>query len=438
MQQQDTAQIKDGLEAENISHPLTWRELFDQPYTVVMSNHDTHFNLSMPNETILQKINQAALHFLEPISLQKTYETITLEAIKLVKGADGFILLAEGKSDELHYVYGSSNYAVPQPRRHGHTYRAFKEKIAFVVNFSQQPSSHPEIQRSNFRSVIFIPLFYQNKSFGTLIIRSTKEEEFEDNDLEVLKVFGSMATLAIRKAQLYQQNQRALKIRDLFMSMASHELKTPLTAIHGYVQLLHSKLKKDPESSEFKWSENLLSETRRLTDLVNELLQTNTIKSGKLQFTWKECHLIDTIEKVITSYSFSAPRRQITFRNEIPTGQDVVIGDADKLFQVFDNVLDNAIKFSSSDKPIVIEACLEEPFLTVEIIDEGKGIPRKDLPHVFEEFYKSESDTMHMNPGMGLGLFLVKTILTQHHGKIQISSSKKGTKVTIKLRRVEL
>src|SRR5258708_1902684 len=341
---------------------------------------------------ILEKINKAVLCFLEPISLEKTYQRIIEEAIKLVNGTDGFILLADEKTGELKYVYKSpTTYPIPQPRRRGHTYRAFKERTAFVVNFSKQPSSHPEVRQSNLRSAIFIPLSYQTKSFGTLIIRSVQEEHFGDFDLDVLKIFGSMASLAIRKAQLHAEREKALKIRDLFISMAAHELKTPLTAIHGYAQLLRSKMK-DSKVPEAQWVENLLNETQRLTDLTNELLQIQTIKTGKLQFSWKECHLLEILQKVVEYQHFANPERKIDFENAIHENEDVIICDADKLFQVFDNVVDKAEKFSPKNKRILIHSFRDSENLVVEIVDRGSGVPKQDIPHIFDEFYKSGSN----------------------------------------------
>ncbi len=371
----------------------------------------------MPSENTLQQINAAALKFLEPINLQKTYETITHQAVQLVDGIDGAILLVDEKNHQLTQVYSSSQ-KVTSEFDEENAYIAFKKKVAFV--------------KSN---TLFIPLVYQNKSMGTLIIRSKVADKFDDNDLEILKVFGSFATLAIRKAQLYQQNQSALKVRDLFISMATHELKTPLTSMTGYIQLLHSKMI-DKKSKEFGWIETLLGEARRLNDLINEMTQTYTIKSGKVTFTWTQCRLAEILEKSIASFAKLEPQRQIEFVNLVPKEQDSVIGDCLKLEQVFDDVIDNAEKFSEDSKPIRVELYEDGTFLTVEVIDRGVGIPKNELPYIFDEFFKGKAT--ETKSGMGLGLFFVKSIVQQHHGKIQISSTKKGTRVIIRMKRATL
>ncbi len=370
----------------------------------------------------VDQINTATLKFLEPINLQQTYETITHQAMLLLDGLDGFVMLADEKG-ELRVVYASSDFDLEGAIKTNAIYQAFEEKKAVIL--------HPDGELQ----AVIIPLYYQNKSFGILLIRTEKCIELHEDDFELLKMFGSLATLGIRKAQLYEDNQKSIKIRDIFASMAAHELKTPLTTISGYVQLLDSRMK-NKESQESEWVKNLLTETKRMNELIKDLLQTHNIKSGKLQFKWQECHLTEILQKCILTCQFSHPKRQVFITSLLEPSKDIVIGDCDKLQQVFDNLLDNACKFSAASSPVQIDVYAEEPFIAIEIIDKGMGISKSDLPHVFEEFYKSSMN--EHSEGMGLGLYLVKMILNQHHGKIQISSSKRGTKVTVKLRRVEL
>lgn len=376
----------------------------------------------MSSKIALQQINAAALKFLESISLQKTFETVTHQAIELLGGLDGFVLVA-GSKGELEKSYASSPFDLNGILKESDIYRAFNEKISIFLEFSNQCC------------FMVIPLFYQNKSFGILLVRSSESYKIAENELELLKVFGSLATLAIRKAQLYEEKQKSLKIRDIFISMAAHELRTPLTTISGYAQLLDSRLK-NKESPETRWVKNMLIETKRMSELINDMLQTQSIKSGKVQFKWQECHVLEILQQTIVAYHFSQPTRNIVINNMLKSVKDSVVGDCDKLQQVFDNILDNSAKFSPKNSSILIDVYAEDPFINIEIIDQGSGISKKDLPHVFNEFYKSEKS--ETGDGMGLGLYLVKMIITQHHGKINISSSKKGTKVTIRLRKAEL
>jgi len=191
----------------------------------------------------------------------------------------------------------------------------------------------------------------------------------------------------------------------------------------------------DPTKSETRWVNQMVIESNRLKELIDEFLQTDRIKGGQLVYMWKEYHLRTVLGDSINEFHFSHPNRLILFTDQLrKTASDVVISDADKLMQVFSNLFDNAAKFSKPDSPIVVTLDFKAPFFTITIRDEGKGIAAEDLPFIFDEYYKVVDKDQ--NDGMGLGLFLVKNIVDKHHGIIKIDSTvKKGTTVSLKLRR---
>jgi signal transduction histidine kinase len=429
----EASQLSDQVSGDKVSF-----RFFRKRQRVRLTDRNEMVKGPMLSEEILEKINRSALKFLEPLSLKDVYRVIVREAIKLVHGKDGLILL--NHDGLLKSVYASSKAAaIVKPRKRGYAYTCFKKRSpilihTFKIDDEDFIKSHPELKRNRVKSAVFIPLSYRRKAIGVLSIRSDKEEHFTERELNILTIFGSMASLAIRKVQLHTEIQQALRTRDLFLSMAAHELKTPLTTISGYIQLLQNKLR-DTTTSEGRWVHELSIETRRLVNLVNELLQINTIKSGKLQYSWKECSLRDIIRQAIASYRFAYPNRLVFFEDQLKVGTDTVVGDMDKLKQVFDNLLGNAGKYSGLDSPIEISLSGKPEKFIIQVQDRGIGIPRKDLPHVFDEFYKVENKD-HIVEGMGLGLFLVKTMILQHHGSISIDSKRNiGTKVTIELPR---
>ncbi len=377
---------------------------------------------------ILKKINQSALKFLEPLSLEATCSAIVEEAVKLVKAEYGSIYLSQSSS--LEKVYSSfSGLAKIKPRKGGYTYKALREKRAFVLDTEGVVSSHPEIKSLGIKSTIFIPLFNTNKTVGVLSVDSKKEEHFSAEELGILKLFGSMASLAIRKAQLFESIEQALEIRDRFIALAAHELRTPITTISGYSQLLKSKLgnKGTPES---KWSEEMTWEVFRLTQLVNELLEVNKIKTGQLDFLWKECRLKGILHRAESLFQVTYSNRQLSLDDDLG-GDDFVVGDYDKLLQVIMNVLDNAAKFSPSEKVIYLSAKDGGNYFIIQIKDHGKGIDKSEMGRIFEGFYKGIDN---YKGGMGLGLLLTKFIVDSHHGLINLNSEiNKGTTVEIKL-----
>lgn len=381
-------------------------------------------------EPKLEEIYSAGLKFLTQLTPEETFTLIVEEAMRLIGAESGSILLE--KKGRLERVYASSAmlYGI-QPRKRGFMYNVYKSQKARVLTKDDIKKVHPEVTETAISSDIIIPLSYMGKSIGVLSVQSSNNQQFTDRDLQLLTWYAPMATLAIRKTELYSELQKALEIRDLFMSMASHELRTPLTSVNGYIQLLKNKTN-GQGTQEAKWIEQLSWECLRLTNLVKELLETNRIKSGQLQYFWKECSLDLIISRAVENFKFTYPSRKIYFKDSLSEKEsDLVIGDFDKLLQVFTNVVDNAIKFSPEDTEIIITLTTKGKWILIEIKDVGEGIAKKDLSRLFDSFYKAEGN---LKQGMGLGLYLAKNIIDQHHGTIKLYSKvKKGTLVEIKL-----
>lgn len=385
-------------------------------------------------DNVLERIYKSALKFLVPLTPEETYETIVKEAINLAGTGEGSIFLPDSGTKDLRRVYTSNPglYKL-KARKRGITYRTFKTRQAAVVTkkeIEQLYKVHPMLKEMETKSIVSVPLSYRNKSIGVLSLQSLKEEQFTQKELDVLKLFGSMASLAIRKTQLYDEIKKALETRDLFISMAAHELRTPLTTISGYGQLLRVKLA-GTDGPESKWVEGLTLELFRLTQLVNELLEVNRIRSGEFQYILKECYLTEIIRRAISDLHFTHPNHKISLQNKILKNQDIVIADFDKLLQVIINIIDNSAKFSPTGSEITLDLKLKNNYLILRINDHGEGISKSEAAHVFERFYKGKIAT---KAGMGLGLFLARNVISKHNGEIKIYSEKnKGTIVEIKL-----
>lgn len=369
----------------------------------------------------LEKIYQAVLKFLQPLSPQEVYSTIVKEGVDLVGAQDGsLILLQDGEFKVLHSSLPySSNLKI--------------NKKSLISRVLQEGQLSVRAGRGYQKTSIFIPLSYRRDTIGVLVIHSSKEIKITLKQQNTLKLFGSLISLVVKKTQLYSETKQALEVRDLFISMAAHELRTPITTIHGYIQLLHSKLKAE-DTPQARWVKELHVESLRLTSLVNELLETSRIRTGKSQYVWKECDLKEVIDRSINNFNFNHPDRKIIFKDEVGKKPGLVVGDFDKLLQVVTNVLDNAAKFSAPNTGVVIILKAKTPCLIIQIQDNGEGIPKKDLPWVFEGFYKGGQS---FQKGMGLGLYLAKIIIEEHHGSIHLHSRvNKGTLVEIQLPRV--
>lgn len=378
---------------------------------------------------ILEQIYESSLSFLAPQTLPQTYASIVKEAMRLVGGEYGSIYLYKHGR-----LYREFSTAPPQNqvkhRRRGFLYNAYKKRSVSTLSKKEFIKIHPEFKDNSISSVIFVPLIFKGKTIGVLTLQSSKEKYFTPKKKKILKLFSSFAYLAIQKTLLYTHTKNALHARDLFIAMAAHELRTPLTTINGYAQLLHHKLTKK-ENPKLKWTRVLKHETIRLTKLVNELLQIDQIKRGQFQYNLIHSHLTQIISDALNEFRFSYPKYNIVIKDNLSLKNDIFIGDCDKILQAFSSILSNAADFSPAQKNISIETRKNSNSLFVTIRDQGKGILKKDLPHVFEEFYRGTNSSKE---GMGLGLFLSKLIIDKHRGSIKLDSKPNvGTTVYVKL-----
>ncbi|MBI2196609.1 GAF domain-containing sensor histidine kinase [Candidatus Daviesbacteria bacterium] len=379
-------------------------------------------------DNILEKVYKAGPKFLEPLTLDETYRVIVNEAIKLVKAKYGSIMLMQNGSFKRAYASSPILYRI-KPRKRGYAYKVFSTHRPTILTRAQNVKIHPEYKELKASADIMIPLSYKNKSIGVLTVQSEKEEHFTDKEFSILKLFGHFASLAIRKAQLQEETKKAVEVRDLFIALAAHELRTPLTTLNGYIQLLENRFSKKV-SSEASWVRELSRESIRLTHLIQELLEINRMHSGTFHYIFKETSLTEIIRRAMINFSFSFPERKLILKKKPRQGYTIV-GDSEKLIQVLNNILGNAAKFSPQQIPIALNLSSDSSSYIIKIKDRGHGIPKGEQIKIFKLFHKGSNNTQD---GLGVGLFLAKTIIVQHHGSITVKSAlTKGTTIEIRL-----
>lgn len=384
---------------------------------------------------ILEILNQSTLKLLEATSLEKLYNIIVCEARKLVSAEHGSLFLFE--KEKLQRVYTTSPMLRKSKiKKRGFIHKAFQARKVVILGSSQIEKVSKEYNLLGIKSVVLLPLAYKSSAMGVLVIHSLKQAHFSSEQVYILKLYASMACLAIMKSKLHDETKSALEIRDRFIALASHELRTPLTSINGYIQLLYGKLA-SRDTIEARWMEELYNESIRLTNLVKELLDINRIKQGQFAFILSEVDMKAVVERVIKQYRSHNPEREIIFEDKIFDNHYRVIGDFDKLREMVAALLSNAVKFSTPEAKIVISLIPTSRSIHMKMRDYGKGIPKQDLKNIFEGFYKTEYS--QEKAGMGVGLLLAQYVVNYHRGKISITSEKRdGTTVDVELPRLKM
>jgi signal transduction histidine kinase len=231
-----------------------------------------------------------------------------------------------------------------------------------------------------------------------------------------------------------QQLQELDRLKSRFLSMASHELKTPLTSISGLAQVLLRRMRRRlevgrPDQDEWIEEQNghvdrlelLNSQTSRLGRLVDELLDVSRIESGKLEFQMAPVDMPALMREVADRHQLSTTAHNIVVETNGAFDAPVV-ADRDHLEQVLDNLVSNAIKFSPEGGLIVVRAREDGNSVVVSVSDPGLGIAPEKLDSVFGLFYQAEDPVSRRTGGMGLGLYISKEIVTRHGGRIWVES----------------
>ncbi len=380
----------------------------------------------------LKKLHEAGQRFLAPLTPYETYVALVEEGIRLSKATWGSVFIPDKQSFKKVYASLPSLIAV-RPRKKGTVYKAFSTRKSVIYTKKQVyflKKYHPEFHDLPVKSAVMIPISYGREAMGVLCLQATKENHFSKELIQILEIFGSMAFICIRKTHLYEQVQKALELRDLFISIASHELKTPLTAATLYSDLLKSKLQAKA-LPEMKLSESLSHEISRLKRLINDLLQIEHIKKGSLHYEWEKCSMQHVIKEAVEEFTHLYPFYKVSIKYHLYKGLDTIVGDFDKLLQVITNLLTNAARYSTPEDSITVVLEEQDNTIVIHVIDKGKGIPQSDIPNIFEKFYKGENSS---HEGMGLGLYLTKNIVDNHGGAITVDSKlHKGTTFSVKL-----
>jgi len=235
--------------------------------------------------------------------------------------------------------------------------------------------------------------------------------------------------LALRDISLAKELDR---MKSEFVANVSHELKTPLTAIKGYSELL-IKMNLPPEKVR-NYYQIIYKESERLTQLINDLLEVSRIESGKIELKKEMVEIRKVIKERATFFQTQTSKHTIVL--QFPEYPTFILGDNARLAQVFHNLLDNAIKYSPNGGNIWVRVSDKMEDIVIEVQDQGIGIPPEHLPHIFDRFYRVDSSLRKSTSGTGLGLSIVKSIIEAHGGKISVASKVgEGTTFTIRLPR---
>jgi signal transduction histidine kinase/ActR/RegA family two-component response regulator len=378
---------------------------FDQSYHE--SEIGEYNSLSKQIAISLDKIKLFEQSESERLLFQDILNTIN-EGIQLVD-VEGTVIQANQTLSEmfnskfstiLNKRYGDWIESLAQSVKNSDELKKFFDRILFdgknsetICIYHQEHPSQKVIQ------VYCEPLTRNGEKFGTVIVHRDITKEYE---VDVMK--------------------------SEFVSTVSHELRTPLASVLGFTELMLNKELKTERQK--KYLTTIYTEAKRLTVLINDFLDVQRMEAGKQSYEKKYDDLIPLLRNIIETHEHNHPHH--VFHFESKTSNTMVLGDKDKIAQVFTNLINNAIKYSPDGGNIYVTAYEEDTNLKVAVKDEGLGIPEEAIDKLFSKFYRVDNSDRRKIGGTGLGLAIVKEIMKDHDGDISVQSQlKKGSTFTV-------
>lgn len=284
------------------------------------------------------------------------------------------------------------------------------------------------------RSLLTVPLMLQQRIIGTLTIDSDQPDAFSKMDEHFLTIAAAQAAVAIEKARLYASlEQRAQNLAEAYTEIkradrlkgeivrnVSHELRMPLTFVKSYVDLLLEEHAGPLSDLQKHYLVIVAEKTNHVTRLVSDIVSFEQV--DRTPCRREPVSLTDLAQQCLERYATLAGENGLFLIEAWPDDVPLALGDRDKLVQVFDHLVKNAIKFSPEGGRIVVSIEETETSIQVAISDEGIGIPQDQQTHIFERFYQVDGSARRRFGGAGLGLAIVKRIVDAHEGKIWVES----------------
>ncbi len=250
-----------------------------------------------------------------------------------------------------------------------------------------------------------------------------------------VKLVEAKRLISIERNRANQRStilEELARLKNEFVSNISHEMRTPLASIIGFSETLVS----DPEmprDMQLEFNNIILKESKRLANLINNVLDLNKIEGGGIQLNRNNFNIVEVLNDVIEKNKPLIKEKGLTLVCDIPVEEVIINGDEEKLGQTFEGLISNAIKFTDPGGRITISAQSLYKEFEIIISDTGAGIPEKDISNIFQKFYRVSRPGTEI-PGTGLGLVLVKQIVDLHKGLITVDSEvNMGTSFLIKL-----
>jgi signal transduction histidine kinase len=286
-------------------------------------------------------------------------------------------------------------------------------------------------------SRVAAPLLVGARAIGLLSLSRRKPNAFQEHEVELTSLLGRLVASAVQNIRAYESERRTVEelrrlsvLRADFVSLVSHELRSPMAAVIGAARTLQARWRElKPEQRE-SFLALIGDETTRLAALIGDVLDTSRIDAGTFSFRFSDVDVAALVAETVATAAVG--QDEVPILVEVPPDLAVVRGDPERLRQIFGNLIDNAVKYSPAGKPVEVRVAHSNGSVVVTVRDRGPGIRAADQRLIFEKFGRVAAG--NSKPGSGLGLYIARSIAETHGGTIAVASAPgNGATFTVKL-----
>ncbi len=278
------------------------------------------------------------------------------------------------------------------------------------------------IVEEGMRSSLTCPLVALGKPVGFMFFSSMGTETYRSVHIEVFQQIAGQLSVIVEKGRLYQQLVELNEIKNRFLGMAAHDLRSPLTVLRGSVELLQGEFLGPVTTEQNEFLHTMLGSCDRMIALINELLDVNAIESGRLELKRQPADVAAWLAECRGNNAVLAKSKSVEMVLDVPTGLPAVPMDLERMHQVMNNLISNAIKFSHPNTKVIIGAATYAGHVEIWVADQGQGIPESEIDRLFNEFSRTSVRPTAGEASTGLGLAIVKRIVEGHGGHVWVES----------------
>jgi signal transduction histidine kinase len=393
---------------------------------------------------VLEATSRSARALGSSLEIEEAFGAFIREVRGLVPFDRTAIVLVEGDRARTIATAGRGAQDVFPPGSSGPIHGSVLERVLageVVLREDLSAEDYPEdrhLLELGIRSELLAPLLIGARPIGMISLSRDQPRSFTSDEIELVALLGRFVATAVHNIRLYETERQTVEelrrlsaLRADFVSLVSHELRSPMAAVIGAARTLQDRWRQLTPDQRDAFLALIADETSRLAALIGDVLDTSRIEAGTFSYSFTDVDLGRVVHDAVSVASVG--QDEVRVRADVAEPLPPIRGDGERLRQVISNLIDNAVKYSPSGEEVDVKAARENGAVRITVRDRGPGIPSDQQRVIFEKFGRADMGGSS-KPGTGLGLFIARSIVEAHGGSLEVESRPdEGTAFTVVL-----